>query len=70
MALNKTTLENGLKALFVQMKTSPSDDALAHGIAELIDAYVKGATVSGNAHVSTSGQLSGPADYPVAGTLS
>lgn len=47
MALNKAGLKNGIKALMTDMRTRTevSDDDYAAELANLIEAYVKSATI-------------------------
>ncbi|MBN2546574.1 MAG: hypothetical protein JXB50_12310 [Spirochaetes bacterium] len=70
MALNKNTLENGLKTLFNRMKTHPNDDDLAEGMANLIYDFVKNAAVTGEANITSQEELTAPSSIPVTGTLS
>lgn len=64
MALNKGQLKNGIKALMTDMRTRTeiSDDDYAAELADLIDAYVKSATI-----IYTSGLIS--PQGPVTGTF-
>lgn len=66
MALNKAGLKTGIKALMTDMRTRTeiSDDDYATQLADLIEAYVKTATI-----VYISGLVAPPNGGPVTGVF-
>lgn len=77
MALVKSTLKNGIKALLTDMRAKEeiSDDEFADQLATLIDTYIKSATVTvaPGITVSTAGSAvaqTGATTAPGAGTIS
>ena len=68
MGLDKASLKSGLKSLYdsARVGSGISDDAFADQMANLIDAYVKGADVT----VSVTGVESGGSTAPGTGSLS